>query len=163
MGAPKELLALHGAFTCAGACRLMRRKAQIENGGNGDNMFIRILASIVLIACSTHVFAQTSMALLPHRFMCFDLLELEKLEIGPNGIKFAYTQQDIELVADYYATIGWLQGYFTAFNDRTNGDLPKGTYPVQWMTWIFSYCRTNPSGNLSAAAHELIKALLKPN
>jgi hypothetical protein len=131
--------------------------------GNGDNMFIRIAASIVLIACSTHVFAQTSMALLPNRSICFDLLELEKLEIGPDGIKFAYTQEDIRLVADYYAIIGWLQGYFTAFNDRTNGDLPKGTYPVQWMTWIFSYCRTNPSGNLSSAAHELIKVLIKPN
>jgi hypothetical protein len=127
-------------------------------------MFIRIAASIVLIVCSTHVVAQTSMGLFPNRFMCLDLLQLERLEVGPDGtMKFAYTQQDIKLIADYNETIGWLQGYFTAYNDRTNGNLTKGTHPVQWMTWIFSYCRTNPSGNLLFAANELIKALIKPN
>ena len=53
--------------------------------GNGDNMIIRIAASIVLIACSTHAVAQTPMGLFPNRFMCLDLLQLERLEVDPDG------------------------------------------------------------------------------
>ena len=134
------------------------------------NMIVRIALWIVLIACGTDAFAQAQTspesgsikyALLPHRYMCLDLLQLESLEVKSDGtVGFSYTQQDSRLLADYNAVIGWLQGYFTALNFTQHGDLTKNTRPVQWMTWIFSYCRTKPSGTLLDAADQLGKAFL---
>jgi hypothetical protein len=103
------------------------------------------------------------MALPPNRYKCLDLLELEKVEIDAQSgnLKFQFTDSGVQLATDYMTTTGWLQGYFTASNfyrSDTPGDLTKGTRPHQWMTWIFSYCRRNPSATLIEAASELATA-----
>ena len=127
-------------------------------------MIVRTVVSIViLLGCGTQAFAQ-KMVLFPDRYTCSNLLQLEGLEVDPQGkITFLYTPESVQLLTDYKTTIGWLQGYFTAWNElvrATHGNLTKGTRTAQWMTWIFNYCRAHPSGNLLDAANEFGTALL---
>src|SRR6516164_8276544 len=69
--------------------------------------------------------------LLPIRYKCLDLLELEKIRVNPQTNTI--TTNDPELAADYRTVAGWLQGWFTAwnFNSGTDGDVTKGTTTSQ--------------------------------
>lgn len=154
----------------ASACYSARAEPRrgMQRGHQVKAMIARIAVSIViLLGCGTQLFAE-QMVLFPDRYTCSNLLELESLEVDPQGkITFAYTPESVQLLTDYKTTIGWLQGYFTAWNAlvrATHGNLTKGTRIAQWMTWIFNYCRAHPSGNLLDAANEFGTALLrKPN
>jgi len=97
--------------------------------------------------------------LLPIRYKCLDLLELEKIKVNPQTDTVTF--DDPNLAADYFAVKGWFQGFFTAVNItvQPDGDVTKGTRPYQMMAWTFSYCRAHPSENLVDAALELLNAL----
>jgi len=99
-----------------------------------------------------------SMVLVPDRYKCLDLLELERLKVNPQQ---HIVSGDVQLAADYNTVVGWLQGFFTAWNinPTSDGDVTKQTNPYQWMAWIFSYCRAHPSGELLNAASELMNAM----
>jgi hypothetical protein len=98
------------------------------------------------------------MALLPDRYKCLGLLELEKLKVDQQQQTIS---GDVNLAADYHAVVGWLRGFFTAWNlnPASDGNVTKQTNPYQWMAWIFSYCRAHPSGDLLNAASELMNAM----
>jgi hypothetical protein len=124
------------------------------------------LASIAILLVGINgnaCFAETQgppniVALPPLRFKCLDLLELEKIKADPKS--GAITTNDMQLAGDYQGVVGWLRGFFTAFNHlNSDGDVAKGTNPPQMMTWIFRYCRAHPSENLYGAALEFIKAM----
>src|SRR5262245_39856507 len=109
----------------------------------------------------TQMPTRVPMALVPSRYKCIDLLELERIEGNSQNNTIRTT--DTELALDYREVAGWLQGFFTAWNHSkdTDGDITKGTKPYQWMAWIFSYCRTHPSENLPGAAFEFMNAMRK--
>jgi hypothetical protein len=99
-----------------------------------------------------------SMALLPDRHKCLDLLELERLKVNPQQ---EIISGDIQLAADYRTVWGWLQGFFTAWNlnAASDGNVAKGATSYQVMAWIFSYCRAHPSEHLLNAASEFMNAM----
>jgi hypothetical protein len=100
----------------------------------------------------------TITALPPLRYKCLDLLELERIKADPKTGRI--TTNDMQLAADYQGVVGWLRGFFTAFNHHIQeGDVTKGTTPYQMMTWIFSYCRAHPSETLNEAAFEFVDAM----
>jgi hypothetical protein len=102
---------------------------------------------------------KTSQMLVPDRHKCLDLLELERAKVNPQTNDI--TSDDPQLSADYVAVESWLQGFFTAVNifAQPDGNVTKGTKPHQWINWVFSYCRAQPSKNLWEAAVELLDAL----
>src|SRR5262249_34179216 len=92
---------------------------------------------------------------------CVDILQLESLKIKDDGTITGYDK--LQLVGDFLAIEGWLQGYFTAMNmydSRTAGDITMHTKPREWMVWIFNYCKSNPWATLPQAGYELSKVLL---
>lgn len=100
--------------------------------------------------------------IMPARYKCVDILQLENLQIKDDGTIQTYTD-NIQLVGNYLEIVGWLEGYFTAMNaydSRTAGDLTMGTKGREWMVWIFNYCKSNPWAILPQASSELSKALL---
>jgi hypothetical protein len=126
----------------------------------------KLLSIAVLLIGTSGSFAQTQapppkdfQALLPNRYKCLDLLELEKIKVNPQNNTI--TSADPELAADYRTVGGWFQGFFTAVNItmQPDGDVTKGTTPYQMTAWTFSYCRAHPSQNLLDAALELLNAL----
>ena len=99
------------------------------------------------------------MVLLPDRYKCLDLLELERIKVNPQDNTLTYP--DPQLAADWYSVDGWLKGFFSAWNlsKDTDGNVTKGTTPYQMMVWVLSYCRAHPSDRLAEAAFELLNAL----
>jgi hypothetical protein len=119
----------------------------------------------VLIAAAAPLHAQEQ----PRRFQgffpdvnrCFDILRLESIPIDHDKGTVSIMSDRVQLTLDHFAVIGWLQGYFTARNNfdlASDGSIAAGTKPLQWMSWIYSYCRSHPSGTLIEAANELAKA-----
>jgi len=47
----------------------------------------------------------------PNFYRCFDLLRLEKLRINPGTDSVIFDQNDLQLVGQYFAVSGWLQGF----------------------------------------------------
>jgi hypothetical protein len=102
--------------------------------------------------------------LLPARYKCLDLLELERIKFNPQDNTLHYPD-DPQLAADWFAVDGWLRGFFSAvnyFNKDTDGNVTKGLDYYRMMVWVFSYCRAHPSDRLAEAALELLKALRGP-
>lgn len=107
-----------------------------------------------------------SMALVPVRHNCLEILKLSALEVNPQTSSITYynTPEHIQMLGDYEEIAGWLQGYYTAWNifvPKSHGNLTGETRPVQWMAWIFDYCRAHPAAGLTEAAASLGNALLK--
>jgi hypothetical protein len=98
----------------------------------------------------------------PDRYKCVDILQLESLQRKDDGTIAVYNN-NFQLVVDFVAIEGWLQGFFTAMNmydSRTAGDITMHTKPREWMNWIFNYCKSNPWATLHEASSELSKVLL---
>ena len=98
----------------------------------------------------------------PERSSCSDILESQKLSYDPeqNVIKLDYLHP--QRGATYMAVMGWLQGFFSAqnlFDLSIDGDFTQGTKSLDWMNWIFSYCRENPSRTLFDAGIGLSNSL----
>ena len=98
----------------------------------------------------------------PERSSCTDILESEKLNYDPerNVIKLDYLHP--QRGATYMAVMGWLQGFFSAqnlFDLSIDGDFTQGTKSLDWMNWIFSYCREHPGGTLFDAGIGLSNSL----
>ena len=125
--------------------------------------------AILLIGISGNAcFAETQMppatrgpstALVPKRYRCPELLDLERVKYDPQTKTI--TSPDVQLSLEYRGLEGWLQGYVTALNFQayTDGNVTKGAPIHQLMVWIFSYCPTHPSGGLVDAAMELFPTL----
>jgi LysR family transcriptional regulator of gallate degradation len=94
--------------------------------------------------------------LLPGSAACAKLLPLEKLHgKGRDRATFGQLQA-------YEEVKGWLQGYFTAaniFDGRGDGDFTKALKPRDLMTWMFGYCRSNPTKGLMDGVAELHRSL----
>lgn len=84
---------------------------------------------------------------------CFEILEFEKLKIDPQNGNVIFDPQDAQLFADYMAVISWLQGFLAG---RQVNNPYKGP---QIATWLFSYCRADPTRSLIDAALQLSKSL----
>jgi hypothetical protein len=99
------------------------------------------------------------MILLPDRYKCLELLELERVKVDPRTHTMTFT--DPQLAADYHNVAGWLRGFFTAFNTRpdSDGNVTKGATTYQLMAWIFSYCRAHPSETLENVAVQFVNAM----
>jgi len=87
----------------------------------------------------------------PERSNCRDILELQKLNYDSeqNVIRLDYLHP--QRGAIYMAVIGWLQGFFSAqnlFDLSIDGNFTQGTKSIDWMNWMFSYCRENPTKTL---------------
>ena len=87
----------------------------------------------------------------PERSNCSDILELQKLTYDPeqNVIRLDYLHP--QRGAIYMAVVGWLQGFFSArnlFDLSIDGDFTQGTKSLDWMNWMFSYCREHPTSTL---------------
>jgi hypothetical protein len=100
----------------------------------------------------------------PERSRCFDILELQKLNIDPerNIIKLDYLHP--QRGADYMAIVGWLQGFFSGrnlFDLSIDGDFTQGSKQIDWMNWIFSYCQDHPANTLFDAGIGLSQVLAK--
>jgi len=100
----------------------------------------------------------------PERSKCSDILELQKLSFDPerNVIRLDYRHP--QRGADYMAVVGWLQGFFSArnlFDLSIDGDFTQGSKQVDWMTWIFGYCRDHPADTLFDAGIGLSQNLAK--
>jgi hypothetical protein len=63
-------------------------------------------------------------------------LELERVKVDPRTHAMTFT--DPQLAADYHAVVGWLRGFFTAFNHRpdSDGNVTKGANNYQIMAWV---------------------------
>ncbi|WP_132845996.1 HdeA/HdeB family chaperone [Pseudomonas putida] len=55
----------------------------------------------------------------------------------------------------------WLSGYFTAYNNVTDGtdDVTKKTGPDDWTLWIQRWCKQNPLNNVGSGAEALLMTL----
>ena len=98
----------------------------------------------------------------PERSNCTDILELQKLSYDPeqNIIKLDYLHP--QRGAIYMAVIGWLQGFFSAqnlFDLSIDGNFTQGTKSIDWMNWMFNYCRENPTKTLFDAGIGLSNTL----
>jgi hypothetical protein len=129
-------------------------------------IFATFLTAAVTIPAYVATAQRKGMALVPNHHRCVDVLQFEKVEIDAQSgnVKFEYNDSGVQLASDYVAATSWVQGFFTAWNfykPNADGNLTRGTRPYQWMTWIFSYCRTHPSGSLVDASMELADALAK--
>jgi hypothetical protein len=98
----------------------------------------------------------------PERSNCTDILELEKLnyDAEKNVIRLDYLHP--QRGAIYMAVIGWLQGFFSAqnlFDLSIDGNFTQGTKSIDWMNWMFSYCREHPTKTLFDAGIGLSNAL----
>jgi hypothetical protein len=98
----------------------------------------------------------------PERSNCSDILELQKLAYDPeqNVIRLDYRHP--QRGAIYMAVVGWLQGFFSAqnlFDLSVDSDFTQGTKSLDWMNWIFSYCREHPGGTLFDAGIGLSNSL----
>jgi hypothetical protein len=96
---------------------------------------------------------------LPRRYRCIDVLELEKLRFESikegSGV---FKTLDTQLALDYFEIVGWIEGFITAeniINALSNGNIANGTTRRDWMIWIYSYCRSNPSQNIVESVLQL--------
>ena len=93
------------------------------------------------------------------RGKCFEILELERLQVvPPTGSSLIYPSDTI-LTLDYNAVISWLQGFISAQSVLVSDDTSGPVRMKQWMTWLFSYCRTNPNKSIVDAALQLSDTL----
>jgi len=93
-------------------------------------------------------------ALLPiHRNNCLEILEFEKLKIDQRNGTVTFYPQDMELYSDYTAVIWWLAGFLAGRQANNPYSAP------QIATWLFSYCRANPTKSLTEAAFQLSESL----
>ena len=133
---------------------------------------MRTLAICVVVAalcfCAAGVSAQQQqrdpVVVGPEQSKCSDILDLEKLNYDPerNVIRLDYLHP--QRGATYMAVIGWLQGFFSArnlFDLSIDGDLTKGTRSLDWMNWMFSYCREHPASTLFEAGIGLSNKLAR--
>ena len=100
----------------------------------------------------------------PQQSACSDILESEKLNYDPerNVIRLDYLHP--QRGATYMAVLGWLQGFFSArnlFDLSVDGDITQGTRSLDWMNWMFEYCRAHPNSTLFDAGIGLSNALAK--
>lgn len=100
----------------------------------------------------------------PERSSCSDILELQKLTYDPerNVIRLDYLHP--QRGAIYMAVVGWLQGFFSArnlFDLSIDGDFTQGSKSLDWMNWMFAYCREHPANTLFDAGIGLSNALAK--
>ena len=98
----------------------------------------------------------------PEHSNCTDILDLEKLNYDPqqNIIRLDYLHP--QRGAIYMAVIGWLQGFFSAqnlFDLSIDGNFTQGTKSIDWMNWMFSYCREHPTNTLFDAGIGLSNTL----
>ena len=98
----------------------------------------------------------------PEQSNCTDILELQKLNYDPeqNVIRLDYLHP--QRGAIYMAVIGWLQGFFSAqnlFDLSIDGNFTQGTRSIDWMNWMFDYCREHPSKTLFDAGIGLSNTL----
>jgi hypothetical protein len=101
----------------------------------------------------------------PNRHSCLSILEFARLQIDQRTgfIQLnLLSSGDLNLAGDYQAFIGWLMGYVTARNAYDPNISPTtgaGTRPIEWMNWVYSYCRSHPSDEAIAVAYELSSTL----
>jgi len=103
----------------------------------------------------------------PDEGNCFNLLQLESLPKHPQTGDILFNPENgnqLVLFARLKAVEGWLRGFFTAMNAFAPGvapprDLTKDIKDRNWMTWIYSYCRSHQRDNIVDAALELAKSL----
>ena len=125
------------------------------------------LAMIVLCFCAVGARAQQlrdPVVVGPEQSKCSDILDLEKLNYDPerNVIRLDYLHP--QRGATYMAVIGWLQGFFSGrnlFDLSIDGDLTKGTKSLEWMNWMFNYCRQHPASTLFEAGVGLSNSLVR--
>ena len=100
----------------------------------------------------------------PEQVTCPDILELQKLNIDSdrNVIRLDYLHP--QRGADYMAVVGWLQGFFSArnlFDVSIDGDFTQGSKSIDWMNWMFGFCREHPTKTLFDAGIGLSNKLAK--
>jgi hypothetical protein len=115
---------------------------------------IGLIVALTLGAPIFHADAQQSNApyhatMPDHRVQCLEILELERLRIDPQNGNVTFYPQDSELYVDYTADIWWLQGFLAG------QQVDNPYHAPQLATWLFSYCRANPTKTLYKAALEL--------
>jgi hypothetical protein len=87
------------------------------------------------------------------RSHCFEVLELERLKIDPRNGNVTVYHEDTQLYVDYVAVVSWLQGFVAGRQASNPYSAP------QTITWLFSYCRTNPTKSLLDAGRQLSESL----
>jgi hypothetical protein len=115
-----------------------------------------IIAASFALGASAKAQTKDFAFLLPGSATCAKLLPLEK--VHGKGRDRASSGQ----VQAYEEVKAWLQGYFTAaniFDGRGDGDFTKEMKPHDLMTWMFGYCRSNPTKGLMDAVAELHRSL----
>ncbi len=128
----------------------------------------RLAFTIALIALCTHPVKGNAqqkrdpVVIGPERSNCSDILDLQKLNYDPeqNVIRLDYLHP--QRGAIYMAVIGWLQGFFSAqnlFDLSIDSDFTQGTKSIDWMNWMFSYCREHPNNTLFDAGIGLSNSL----
>jgi hypothetical protein len=134
----------------------------------GRAIMRRLAFTIALIALCTHPVEGNAqqkrdpVVIGPERSNCSDILDLQKLNYDPeqNVIRLDYLHP--QRGAIYMAVIGWLQGFFSAqnlFDLSIDSDFTQGTRSIDWMNWMFSYCREHPTSTLFDAGIGLSNSL----
>jgi hypothetical protein len=111
-----------------------------------------------------------SLAYLPARGQCSSMLGLEKLKVEEdrktNVLRYFNdnSPETQSMMMNYVELVGWLEGFATFrnavdLNKGGTGNIYKNTTMLQWMTWIFSYCRAHPSETIVEAAGAFATAL----
>jgi hypothetical protein len=119
-----------------------------------------ILGFWTSFACAQQQAIVPHAVIAPHnRETCFQILELEELQVDPQTGKALVYPGQFNLLLDYNAVVAWLMGFISATNVMS-GNEPLGPQTFRnWMIWLFSYCRANPENNLAMAAAQLADAI----
>jgi hypothetical protein len=123
------------------------------------------LAAVCALPVGSHAQQQRDPVIVgPQQVKCSDILELQKLNIDSerNVIKLDYLHP--QRGADYMAVVGWLQGFFSArnlFDVSIDGDFTQGSKSIEWMDWMFGFCRDHPTKTLFDAGIGLSNKLAK--
>jgi hypothetical protein len=130
---------------------------------------IAMLASVAALLSGPAIAADDHVGMIavyvPNRSTCGQLLSLEAVSAktsNGNGT-ISLTPAESNQYQWYIEATGWLKGYLTAMNyesDRHNGsanlfegvDIYKDVWP-----WVLSWCRSNPTRNIHAAAYAFVK------
>jgi hypothetical protein len=95
---------------------------------------------------------------------CIEVLRLQSVETDPQTGSITFRGQAAEPY-QYLAIQTWLGGFFSGANSltiREPSQAPQQS-PAEWMTWLFSYCRANPSKNLADAAETVYDLYIPKN
>src|SRR4029077_9146223 len=100
---------------------------------------------------------QGAMFWMPDANTCAKILPLEAVQNT-----YRLDAEEVRNAVQYGIVIGWLLVYVSATNahhPQSNGDLLKGMNARDLMSWIFSFCHSDPAADYFAIVDGINKAM----